>query len=124
MTITSVVHKANFATSPTLHLAIARPAQRFYSTAQARKTTVTIGAFLPAATETKDNCESQCSSSGAGGGGDGGSGSYCDDAVGCQQGEFCNFDDVSSGFCEGCVGDCSDHGLPEEGVADCEMNCP
>ena len=53
--------------------------------------------------------------------GDGGSGSYWD--VGCQQGEFCNFDDGSSGFCEGCVADCYDSGLPAEGEMDCSSNC-
>ena len=59
--------------------------------------------------ETKDNCESQCSS--------------CDDYVGCPQGEFCNFDDGSSGFCEGCVADCYGSSLSVEGETDCSMNC-
>ena len=49
----------------------------------------------------------------------------CDDVYGCPCDEFCNFDDGTSGFCEGCHADCSDpmHGLTENGKADCQDHC-
>ena len=40
----------------------------------------------------------------------------------CPEGTFCNFDD--SPMCVGCPSStCSDNGLPEFGVVDCEKNC-
>ena len=46
----------------------------------------------------------------------------------CANGEFCNFDDGSSGFCEQCSSfsdsvACYNDGLPSDGAADCHACC-